>query len=125
MDPFHKGCFIHIGRGNCPLCAICSLMAYLSIRGNMAGPLLFSFKMVDLSLEPPLLTGYVGSCPWLAFKVHSKATASALGQQLYSVVPWLLCSQWFRHLSEFKCDVPVQTSSAVSFQSILVSQDTF
>ena len=31
-DPFHKGCYVHISRGDYPLCAIHALMAYLSIK---------------------------------------------------------------------------------------------
>ena len=38
-DPFRKGCLIHVGKGNPPLCAIHSLMAYLQLRGNGARPL--------------------------------------------------------------------------------------
>ena len=38
-DPFRKGCFIHIGRGNYPLCALQSVMDYLAVRGNSGGPL--------------------------------------------------------------------------------------
>ena len=38
-DPFRKGCFIHIGKGNFPLCAIHSLMTYLNDRGDKEGPL--------------------------------------------------------------------------------------
>ena len=38
-DPFRKGCFIHIGRGNYPLCALQAVMAYLTVRGNGGGPL--------------------------------------------------------------------------------------
>ena len=34
-DPFRKGCFLHIGRGEFPLCAIRSLLAYLTLRGFM------------------------------------------------------------------------------------------
>ena len=35
-DPFCQGCYIHIGLGRAPLCA---LLAYLSLRGNVPGPL--------------------------------------------------------------------------------------
>ena len=42
-DPFRKGCFLHIGRGEFPLCAICSLLAYLTLRGDAPGPL-FLFR---------------------------------------------------------------------------------
>ena len=34
-DPFRKGCFVHIGRGCFPLCA---LLAYSAVRGNSGGP---------------------------------------------------------------------------------------
>lgn len=38
-DPFSKGCFVHIGKGEPPLCAIQSLLAYLALRGDAPGPL--------------------------------------------------------------------------------------
>lgn len=38
-DPFRKECFIHISRGNSPLCAVQSLIAYLNVRGKGARPL--------------------------------------------------------------------------------------
>ena len=42
-DPFCKGCFVHIGKGEFPLCAISSLLAYLTLRGDASGPL-FLFR---------------------------------------------------------------------------------
>ena len=39
MDPFRKGCFIHIGLGRHPLCAIQAMMSYLATRGTSPGPL--------------------------------------------------------------------------------------
>ena len=42
-DPFRKGCFVHIGKGQDPLCAICSVLAYLTLRGDASGPL-FLFR---------------------------------------------------------------------------------
>ena len=42
-DPFRKGCFVHIGKGEFPLCAIPSLLAYLTLRGDASGPL-FLFR---------------------------------------------------------------------------------
>ena len=42
-NPFRKGIFLHIGRGEFPLCAIRSLLAYLTLRGNAPGPL-FLFR---------------------------------------------------------------------------------
>ena len=38
-DPFRQGFHIHIGRGRKPLCTVQALLAYLSLRGNVAGPL--------------------------------------------------------------------------------------
>ena len=38
-DPFRRGCFVYIGKGDFPLCAIQSLAAYLSVRGDASGPL--------------------------------------------------------------------------------------
>ena len=39
MDPFCQGYHIHIGLGRAPLCAVHALLAYLSVRGNVPGPL--------------------------------------------------------------------------------------
>ena len=38
-DPFCKGCCLHIGRGEFPFCAVHSLPAYLTLRGNAPGHL--------------------------------------------------------------------------------------
>ena len=38
-DPFRKGCFIHIGLGKYPLCAVHAMMTYLAARGDAPGPL--------------------------------------------------------------------------------------
>ena len=38
-DLLRQGCHIHIGLGRAPLCAVHALMAYLSVRGNVPGPL--------------------------------------------------------------------------------------
>ena len=42
-DPFRKGCFLHIGRCELPLCAIHSLLAYVPLRGAAPRPL-FLFR---------------------------------------------------------------------------------
>lgn len=56
-DPFRKGCFIHIGRGKSPLCALSAVMAYLELRGNSPGPL---FLLRDgRPLSRPMLTGWL------------------------------------------------------------------
>ena len=38
-DPFRKGCFIHIGVGRRPLCAVHAVMNYLALRGDAPGSL--------------------------------------------------------------------------------------
>ena len=38
-DSFWKGCFVYIGRGRFPLCALQAALAYLAVRGNSGGPL--------------------------------------------------------------------------------------
>ena len=38
-DPFRKGAFIHIGLGWPPLCAVHSVLSYLTRRGDVPGPL--------------------------------------------------------------------------------------
>ena len=56
-DPFRKGCFIHIGKGNFPLCALQAVMAYLVVRGNSGTPL-FLFQD-GRPLSCALLTGWL------------------------------------------------------------------
>lgn len=48
-DPFRKGCFIHIGRGTEPLCAVSALNAYLQLRGSKSGPLFLKSGGAPLS----------------------------------------------------------------------------
>ena len=38
-DPFRQGCFVHIGLGKAPVCAVQPLLSYLSVRGDSPGPL--------------------------------------------------------------------------------------
>ena len=38
-DPFRKGCFIFIGRGRNPICAVDAVLAFLHRRGGGLGPL--------------------------------------------------------------------------------------
>ena len=48
-DLFRKGAFIHIGLGRLPLCAVHSVLSYLTRRGDVPGPL-FLFQ----NGQPPL-----------------------------------------------------------------------
>ena len=56
-DRFCKGCFLHIGKGEFLLCAIYSLLAYLTLRGDALGPL-FLFRDGRL-LSHALLTSWL------------------------------------------------------------------
>lgn len=38
-DPFRQGCYVHIGLGKAPLCAVHSMLSYLALRGDKPGPL--------------------------------------------------------------------------------------
>lgn len=42
-DPFRVGVDIYIGRTNCPLCPVASVLSYMTIRGSRPGPL-FAFS---------------------------------------------------------------------------------
>ena len=46
---FRQGCHIHIGLGRAPLCAVHALLAYLSVRGNVPGPLFLLVNAQPLS----------------------------------------------------------------------------
>ena len=56
-DPFRKGTFIHIGLGWPPLCAVHSVLSYLTRRGDVPGPL-FLFQNGQL-LSRALLTDWL------------------------------------------------------------------
>ena len=51
MDPFCQGCHIHIGLGRAPLCTVQALLAYLSLRGNVPGPLFLLMNGQPLSIS--------------------------------------------------------------------------
>lgn len=48
-DPFQKGCFIHIGLGRYPLCAVHAMMTYLAAKGNVPSPLFLFVKEQPLT----------------------------------------------------------------------------
>lgn len=56
-DPFRKGCFIHIGKGRFPLCALQAVMQYLSLRGSSGGP--FFLLQDGRPLSRALLTSWI------------------------------------------------------------------
>ena len=79
-DPFRKGCFVHIGKGEFQLCAISSLLAYLTLRGDASGPL-FLFRDGQ-PLPRALLTSWLrGICLQQGSKTILLATALGLEPQ--------------------------------------------
>ena len=62
-DPFRKGTFIHIDLGKYPLCAIRAVVSYLSVRGDIPGPLfqLQSGQPLSRQLLPSWLRQIVAS----------------------------------------------------------------
>lgn len=86
-DPFRKGCFIHIGKGSYPLCAIQSLVAYLAIRGNRDGPL-FLFQdgrplsrasLTDWLRKTLCLAGIPGTFSSHSFRIGAATVAARNG----------------------------------------------
>lgn len=86
-DPFRKGCLIHVGKSNPPLCAIHSLMAYLQLRGNGAGPLfllqdgrpLSRALLTDLPRRTLTAVGVHGSFSSLSFRIGAATVATRNG----------------------------------------------
>ena len=86
-DPFRKGCFVHIGRGNSPLCAVESLMAYLTIRGNRTGPLflfqdgrpLFRAALTNWLRKVLTAAGIQGSFSSHSFRIGAATVAARNG----------------------------------------------
>ena len=73
-DPFRKGCFIHIGLGKYPLCAVHAMMTYLAARGDAPGPLFLFAK--GQPLTPTRLTDWlrqIMTSAWISgnFSSHS------------------------------------------------------
>ena len=38
-DPFRQGCYVHVGLGKAPLCAVHAMLSYLALWGATPGPL--------------------------------------------------------------------------------------
>ena len=86
-DPFWKSCFIHTRQGRFPLCALQAVMLYLSIRGNLGGPLIPApvWQALVLCFANHLdLTNYSGC----AFLATFRAIASALEQHGSVSLQW-------------------------------------
>ena len=77
-DPSRKGCFVYIGKGDFPLCAIQSLLAYLSVRGNASGPL-FLFRD-----SQPLCQAILS--PWLRLILSSAGTDGNFSSHSFRIV---------------------------------------
>ena len=83
-DPFRKGIFLHIARGEFPLCAIRSLLAYLTLRGNAPGPL-FLFRdrrpltRALLTLWLPSSAGIQGNFSSHSFRIGATTVTARNG----------------------------------------------
>ena len=95
-DPFCKGCFLHIGRDEFPLCAICSLLAYLTLGGDAPGP---SFLFHDRRpLLRALLTSWLrhilssagnqGNFSSHSFRIGAATVAARNGISDHQIKPW-------------------------------------
>ena len=86
-DPFRKGCFIHIGRGKYPLCAVEAMLAYLPIRGNSSGPLfllqsgqpLTRVLLTSWIRKIALSSGLEGNYSSHSFRIGAATTAARNG----------------------------------------------
>ena len=86
-DPFHKGCFIFLGRGSFPLCPVVSLTNYLHLRGPGTGPLFIYQNGTPLSrsqlssfLQTTLQSaGIPGKFSGHSFRIGAATTAARKG----------------------------------------------
>ena len=86
-DPFRSGCFVHIGRGAHPLCALSAMSTFLHKRGNTHGPLFVRENGQPLSRD--LLTswlreifsgaGVVGNFSSHSFRIGAATVAARNG----------------------------------------------
>ena len=120
-DPFRKGCFVHIGRGTYPLCALQALLSYLTIRGNGPGPL---FLLQDgRPLSRALLTdwlrrilssaGIPGNFSSHSFRIGAATVAARIGipdHQIQALGRWTSSA----YLSYIR--TPAETLSKLSKQ---------
>ena len=79
-DPFRQGCYVHIGAGHLPLCALSALMTYLSLCGAILQALYSCLKTVDLCPGLPSLNGFDKLWPQPGFLAIFPATVFALGR---------------------------------------------
>ena len=86
-DPFRKGCYLYIGLGRPPLCALSAIMNYLPLRGQSPGPLFLLSNGQPLSHT--LLThwlkdifaaaGIQGSFSSHSFRIGAATVAARMG----------------------------------------------
>ena len=131
-NPFCKGCFIHIGKGNYPLCAIQTLLAYLAIRGNSVGPLFLlqdgwplSRTLLTSQIRQILTTaGVPSNFPSHSFRIDAATVAAhngvpdhliqALGHWSSDAYRLYICTP-LEALARLSCLVPLSRTLLVSW----------
>lgn len=86
-DLFRKGCYIHIGQGRHPLCALQAMMAYLSQRANSPGPLFLKsdgqplYRTLLTDWLRPILSveGVAGNYSCHSFRIGAATVAARNG----------------------------------------------
>ena len=115
-DPFRQGCHIHIGLGRAPLCAVQALLAYLSLRGNVPGPLFLLANGQPLSrliltdwLRQIFSTVGEGNFPSHSFRIGATTVAARNGipdHQIQDLGCWTSNAyQLFEALAGISCQL--------------------
>ena len=115
-DPFRQGCHIHIGLGRAPLCAVQALLAYLSLRGNVPGPLFLLANGQPLShliltdwLRQSFSTVGEGNFPSHSFRIGATMVAARNGipdHQIQDLGCWTSNAyQLFEALAGISCQL--------------------
>ena len=120
-NPFCKGCFIHIGRGSFPLCALQAVMAYLVVRGNSGGPL-FPFQD-GRPLSRALLTGWIretlaragvpGNFSSHSFRIGAATVTAHRGIPDHLIQP---LGRWSSNAYQSYIQTPSETLASLSFR---------
>ena len=120
-DPFRKGCFIHIGVGRRPLCAVRAVMNYLALRRDAPGPLFLLQNGQPLSRN--ILTDWLRQIMASArvpgnFSSHSFRIGAATVAARNGVPDHLIQSmgRWSSNAYQLYIRTPAEALAALSFK---------
>ena len=120
-DPFRKGCFIHIGVGRRPLCAVRAVMNYLALRGDAPGPLFLLQNGQPLSRN--ILTDWlrqIMAAAWVPgnFSSHSFRIGAATVAARNRVPDHLIQSmgRWSSNAYQLYIRTPAEALAALSIK---------